>query len=196
MWPSALFLVWFWPDYMGFYWISYTLLLKSLILMCCCFSPSTFWSLKLIKTRWWKSLGMRLEVYHHRHWTVNIHVWTTPAFCRTLAAVASPYSPVQVTASASFSQDGSESLFSHWDIVSLMQRLQSPGRLALIVIKEEWSINCWPSCSQWPAANLASRRTFRTFLLSSCITVWKQRNVAHNYIGYFKQQRQVCNKSW
>ena len=112
-----------------------------------------------------------------RHKNVNIRVSTIPVFCRTMFAVASPYPPTQVTASASFSQDFAVSVLSHWDIVSIMHSLALLW-FALTVFESKWSINCRPSCAQSSSANWAICRIFRTFLSSSCKAVkpvWKQK---------------------
>ena len=68
----------------------------------------------------WIGTSQNVDTYIQ---TWNIPVWTIPAFPRTMAAVASPYPFTLGRDTENFSQDALGSLFNHWDIVSIKQRL-------------------------------------------------------------------------
>ena len=123
-------------------------------------------ALKLLKTSLIFKLAMKAVYQLHLKWQLHRLDLPISAFCWTAFAVASPYPPTLVTASASFSQDAFKSLCSHWDIASIMQLLAS-WWFALIVFKLVVSINCWPSWNQSPSENPPSWRTFKTFLTFS-----------------------------
>lgn len=132
--------------------------------------------------RWWRHL---CKVYSLKHIKLNRKLYIPkksvlpiPASRRTMSALAFPYPFTSATASASFSQDASVSLFSQWDIVSIIQKLAWCWRFAPIVNKLCCCIiNSWPRSSQWASANLALWRTFRMFLWFS--SAWNKVKVEY-----------------